>query len=55
MKLLVTFGLNIIISIIIIIVLTVTNLPEVEKLFVIVIVICGIKKTNYHTPKLLVL
>ena len=55
MKLLIPFGVNILISIIGLILLTVTNLSGVAKIFAMVIVIRGIKNSLYHAPKYLVL
>ena len=54
MKLLILFGVNILISIIILIFLTITNLSGVANISMIVIVICGRKNTLYHAPKPLV-
>ena len=50
MKPLIRFGVNIIISIIVIILLTVTNLSVLVMIFGIVIGICDIKNTLYHAP-----
>ena len=55
MKPLIRFRLNIPISIIRMILLTVTNITGVVKIVVEVMVICVIKNTVYHKPKSLVL
>ena len=52
---LISFGVDIIISIIIMIFLTVENSSVVVKISVMVIVICGIINTLYRAPKCLVL
>ena len=54
MKSLTRSGLNKIISIVSLILLTVTNLSEVVKKFMMLIVIHGIRNTLYHAPNSLV-
>ena len=55
MVLLIPFELNILIPFIIMILLTVMDSSAVANIFVMVIVICGIKNTLYRAPKLLLL
>ena len=55
MKLWIHFGANIQISIIRMIILTVINLYGTVKIFVMAIVIYGIRNIPYYPPKLLVL
>ena len=55
MKLLIPFVVNMRISIIIFILLTVTNLSGVAKIFTMKIAVCGIKHTLYYEPKSLVM
>ena len=55
MKLLISFGENIQISIIRMILVTVMDLSGTVNIFVVILVIYGIINTPYHPPKFLVL
>ena len=52
-KISITFGVSIKMSIIRLVLLKVTNLSVVSKIFVMVMVICGIKNSLYHASKFL--
>ena len=54
MKPQIRFGVNIMISIVRMILLTVTNLSRLVNIFLMVIFICGTRNILYHTPKSLV-
>ena len=55
MKPLIRFGVNILISIVRMVIFTVMNLSGAVKIFIMVIVICGIRNNLYREPNSLVL